>query len=446
MPAPRPASPVSARLVDRNFVLIFLGAFCFNMDYTLYFLLPHYLELRGTSEAFYGAVAGSFGLSAFVFMLLLGHLGDAWPRKWQVLVYLLPFQAANVLAVLAYRAAPEWYFAVRILHGFSAGLAIPLLYTWSVELGAPQRRTEILAYMGMNFLIASILGPFLGEVLLAWFPTPQPADAYLALFAVSVALSVGGHAMLLAVSASPMRPHRESWLALVGMIRRPASLLLLGLVLIFGGIYGVFFAFGKNYVAGMDLGFASVLFAGYAAGSIISRLVFRPMLLLFGELNLIPLGMTSFALSFLLLSVATTYPLLGMSGLLCGLSHTMLAPTTTSRLLALQRPAELGRATVIWYGTWGGGAGLFPYLGGFLLESVSFPTLYQWMAVVCLLSVGLHYLTNLAAPGQIAMLQETAVLQATKAPAAAEGAPAERTFDSVAPRRTVTRVVTIRRA
>ncbi len=440
MPAPHSAPPASARLINRNFVLLFLGAFCFNMDYTLYFLLPYYLELRGSSEAFYGAVAGSFGLSSFVFMLLLGHLGDAWRRKWQVIAYLTPFQVGNIIAILAYQAAPEWYFLVRVLHGFSTGLALPLVYTWSLELGASERRTEILAYIGMNFLIAAILGPLLGEVLLAWHPRPGSPDAYLGVFLASLVISLGGWMLLLAVDHSPMRPHRESWLVLLGMIRRRASLLTLLLVLIFGGVFGIFFAFGKNYVAGMNLGFASVLFAGYAVGSIATRLVIRPLMRSLGELNLMPIGLVGFVLSLLVLSVAGSYLSLGTSGLLCGISHTLFGPASTARLLALQRPRELGRAAVLWFGVFGGGAGLFPYLGGFLLESVSYPTLYQLLAVVCLLSVGLHHLTNLAAPAQIAMLREA------EARAAGEGETAGQSLDSGAPRRGVTRVVTLRRA
>lgn len=405
---PRPISS-GQRLIDRNFLLLFLASFCFNMDYTLYFLLPYYLELRGSTEVFYGAVAGSFGLSAFFCVMLIGHLGDAARRKWLVIGYMAPFLAANLMAMLAYRAAPEWYFAVRVMHGFSAGLGIPLIYTWSVELGPAERRTEILAYIGMNFLVASYLGPFLGEILLSLHPDPTHPDAYWAVFLASLIISLVGVGAVLATQHSPMMPSRGgSMLGLSTLVFRKASFLILLLVMIFGGVFGVFFAFGKNFTAQLGLEFASVLFGGYASGSIIIRLAIRPMIALLGELTLIPLSLTGFAASFLLLGSAQGYPLLALSGLVCGFSHGLFVPSTMSRLFEVQRPDEMGRASVAFYGVFGAGAGLFPYIGGTLLEALDFRTMYLLMGVVCLLGVPVHYLTSHAAGVQAARMRPAA--------------------------------------
>jgi MFS family permease len=437
--------------MTRNFLLLFFGAMFFNMNYTLYFLVPFYLELRGMSESFYGAVAGTFGLATFVSVMLLGHLGDTWQRKWSVLIYMAVSMVGNLIAVLAIRGAPEWYFAVRALHGVTAGLGFPLIYAWSVDLGPPERRVEVLAYMGVGFFFATYLGPFVGELILSWQPDPNNPDAYLAVFQSTLVIGLISMLLLLLADRSTAPPTGHlAWSGITSVLFRKATAMQLLTVLIFGGGFGIFFAFGKNFSAQQGLNLASVLFGGYAVGSVITRLAIRPAINLLGAAALIPIGFTGFFLGYLVLAVAGGYFTMGISGVLCGLSHGLMAPSLTARLLELQRHDEMGRVTILMQGFWGGGAGLFPYLGGFVLELVSFRTLYLLMAGLFIVGILINIYVGRIAPQQIARIRAMSTPGAV-APAAAgfasAAAPAVTAAASAGlPGRTgITRVVVLRR-
>ena len=435
-----------APLMTRNFLLLFFGAMFFNMNYTLYFLVPFYLELRGMSESFYGAVAGTFGFATFVSVMLLGHLGDTWQRKWSVLIYMAVSMVGNLIAVLAIRGDPAWYFAVRALHGVTAGLGFPLIYAWSVDLGPPQRRVEVLAYMGVGFFFATYLGPFVGELILSWQPQPDNPDAYLAVFQATLVIGLISMLLLLMADRSTAQPTGNlAWSGITSVLLRRATAMQLLTVLVFGGGFGIFFAFGKNFSAQQGLNLASVLFGGYAVGSVITRLGIRPAIRLLGVATLIPIGFVGFFLGYLVLAAAGGYVTMGISGLLCGLSHGLMAPSLTARLLELQRPDEMGRVTILMQGFWGGGAGLFPYLGGFVLELVSFRTLYLMMAVLFVVGILINIHVGRIAPRQIASMRAMGHPPAEPEPAASAGPAVGTAPIRVAQRTAITRVVVLRR-
>ncbi len=125
--------------------------------------------------------------------------------------------------------------------------------------------------------------------------------------------------------------------------------------------------------------------------------------------------------------------MLGLSGLACGISHGLLAPTSTALLFELQRPDEMGRSAILYHGFFGGGAGLFPYLGGFLLEEFEFRILYYLMAAVCVLSVLLHVWIQRCAEEQINRLRTPAAPERTPRSIARvilyRGSPGARTRD-----------------
>ena len=400
-----PTSAPSQRLFDRNFVLLFFGAMLFNMNYNGYFLLPYYLELRGTTESFYGSVAGSFGLATFASVVLLGHLGDASKRKWLVAAYMVPFLVGNAIAIAAYRAAPEWYFAVRILQGITSGLGFPLVYAWAVELGPADRKTEVLAYMGIGFVFAAYAGPFVSEMILNVQANPNHPDAFLPVFITMQVIALVALVLFLLVPHSQMAPAgAPSFVAQLRLLSRQATWLMLAITAVFGGAFGMFFAFGKNYAASLGLAYASVLFAGYGIGSVLTRATIRPLVQWLGTPTMISLALTGYALSYLLLGLSQGYVLLGVCGIVAGVSHGLLGPTSTARLFELQRPEEMGRSAILYHGFFGGGAGLFPYIGGYLLEVMDFRLLYHIMGAVCLLSVLLNVWVNRAAPAQLARL------------------------------------------
>lgn len=390
MSATEPPAP-PARLFTAAYLRLFAGKFCFMMCMAIFFLLPHYLELRGTSQSFYGAVAGSIGLTSFLSVVALGYRGDVWSRKTTVLVYLVPTLLGNVAALLAMEASPAWYFLTRMLHGVTMGLGFPVIFTWVAELSPAARRTEALAYFGMAGLTASTAGPLLGELILQAQGTPVRAGHYFWVFAAATGLV--GLAALLIATVPTTRAARagEGDAGLLPLLRQPAPRLALLVILGFGGVFGGLMAFGKTHAAALHLEFASILYGAFTGGAILSRIFIRGLLHTLSQTHLIPIGLAGVAAGFVLLGLAGGYPLLAAAGLVYGLSHGVLYPSLNVRFFDFFTRAELGRASILYVGAFNAGVGLFPYWGGTVAGHTGFATLFYLFAAIALAAIGLHW-------------------------------------------------------
>jgi MFS family permease len=384
-------------MLNRPYLLLGVANFCFMFSMALFVLLPHFLALRGTSEAFYGAVSGTVGLGSFLFAALLGHWGDRWDRKRAVRFYMLPGLAGSALAWAALGADPRWYFAVRALHGFSWGLAMPIVMAWAVEWSPPARRLEGLAYFGLTSLTAGALGPLAGELLLAAQAQPVGAGAYGAVFALGLGMTALGLAF---VQTVPRRPAAEgaggSAGGLMPLLRGRAAQLVLLVSLNFGGVSAVLMTFGKTYAEHLHLAYATVLFASFSTGAVASRLFIRPILARITQYHLVVIALVGVAASFVILVFTESYAGLGGAGLMYGISHGVLYPALSLRFLELFTPRELGRATTLFSSVFSLGTGLYPYVGGFIAEAWGFETMFALTGLVTLASLALHGLAEKA--------------------------------------------------
>ena len=132
-PAPPVTPAEKTRVVTFEFIKLFTGFHLFMLNISIFNLLPHFLELRGASQSFYGAVAGTLGLVNVVCVVMLGYRADFWTRKSTVALYLGLSMGGNLLAVLAIHAPMEWFFLVRVFQGIGIALALPILFAWAMD-------------------------------------------------------------------------------------------------------------------------------------------------------------------------------------------------------------------------------------------------------------------------------------------------------------------------
>ena len=175
---------------------------------------------------------------------------------------------------------------------------------------------------------------------------------------------------------------------------RKETFLLLVITLCFGGMFGTYVSFGKNYAASVGLSYGSILYSTYAGGAILARFFIRPLTDHLTPSHMIPFGLAGIGVSLFLLGFSDTYTSLGIMGLLYGLSHGILYPTLVVRFIDAQRPSEIGRATIIVQGSFSGGWGLFPWLGGILVQHSSFPSLFSLLTAVSGLCIFIHLITE----------------------------------------------------
>ena len=399
-PAPlqSPAPPVTLetknKVVTFEFIKLFLGFHLFMLNISIFNLLPHFLELRGASQSFYGAVAGTLGLVNVLCVVLLGYRADYWSRKATVALYLGLSMTGNLLAVLAMGWAMEWFFVVRFFQGIGIALALPILFAWAMEISPSKRKHEVLAWLGIAGLAANSLGPLLGEFLLSLQGELNLAEHYLPVFIAAGVVQVISWLILMTVKNSRSVPEEGDRRGMAKILFRKASFILLLITFSFGGMFGVFVSFGKNFTVSLGLAYASVLYSSYAGGAILSRFFIGPLTRYLTASHLIPFGLLGIAISYLMLGMSHTYLYLGMAGLLYGLSHGILYPTLAVRYIEAQRPSEIGRATIIMQGSFSAGWGLFPYLGGILVELTGFPTLFAALTSLGGICILIHLITE----------------------------------------------------
>lgn len=386
-PSPQPAAiraPAPQRVLNANFLRLNVAAFLSMLTMSMFNLLPYYLELRGASQGFYGAVAGSMGISNVIVMMAFGHTADRWSRRTSVFIYSLPMVAASALSIVAMGHSLNWYFLVRLLQGVYLGLGFPIMYAWVVELTPAGRKHEAVALFGVAGLSANTLGPLIGEMILNAQPDPNHPDAYLPVFWTSLVIMAGSALSLFLVpSVKPQAGDEDERQSIMPLLRRPESQLLILVTFFFGGMFGIYTSFGKNFTASLGLTYASVLFGTYSGGAIASRVLIRPMTRLLLERNLIPAGFVGVAFTFLLLAVARQYTGLAVAGICYGLGHGVLYPALFVRFLDMQRPSEIGRATILYQGLFSAGWGFLPYLGGYYIQVTSFQSLFSLIAGLC---------------------------------------------------------------
>ena len=400
-PAP-PAAPVTPetpatnnRVVTFEFIKLFSGFHLFMLNISIFNLLPHFLELRGASQSFYGAVAGTLGLVNVLCVILLGYRADYWTRKATVALYLGVSMTANLLAVLAVAAPMEWFFVVRFFQGIGIALALPILFAWAMEISPSKRKHEVLAWLGIAGLAANSLGPLLGEFILSLQAGPNIAEHYLPVFIAAGVCQVISWGILMTVKNSRAVPEEEGTRrGMAKILFRKESFILLLITISFGGMFGVFVSFGKNFTVSLGLAYASILYSSYAGGAILSRFFIGPLIRVLTASHLIPFGLLGIAISFLMLGMSHTYLYLGVAGLLYGLSHGILYPTLAVRYIEAQRASEIGRASIIMQGSFSAGWGLFPYLGGILVQFTSFPTLFAALTALGGVCILIHLVTE----------------------------------------------------
>jgi MFS family permease len=392
MQNPIPGDPASDRILTADFVKLFIGVHLTSNDASLYYLLPHYLELRGTSASVYGLAAGTAGLSTVVSLLLFGRHADRWTRKRTILGYMLAMLAGDVIAIFAIHSSIGWYFAARILQGVFQGLGLPLLYGWAVELCPPKHRYVALSWLGIAGLLSNTVGPFLSELLLQLSGNPADPDGFRGVFAMGLAFSLVAVAVLATVRDRGSRTRGGGGMREV--LRSRDGMLILAMTLIFGGMYGSVMSFGKNYTIARGLTFVSLLMVMYTTGAIVSRVFIRQIAGRFDHLRLTSAGFAVAAVSFAALGFANGYAAFAVVGLIYGFSHGVAYPTLYVRFIDLAGPQQIGRSATIFQGAFSVGIGALPVLGGFIVSGLGFPAYFWLLALLCVGSLWLNRLTD----------------------------------------------------
>ena len=108
-------------------------------------------------------VVTGYTLALATVIPITGWAADRFGTKRLYLISLALFVGGSVLAGAAWSA--ESLIAFRVLQGLGGGMLMPLGMTILTRAAGPQRVGRVMAIIGVPMLLCSIVGPFLGGLL-----------------------------------------------------------------------------------------------------------------------------------------------------------------------------------------------------------------------------------------------------------------------------------------
>jgi len=198
---PGPQSNVQPELTSRDGVRwhavgvlsAVLGLRMLGLFMVLPVLALHVRDMPGATAIAAGLALGIYGLTQALFQLPFGWLSDRWGRKPVIFLGLLLFAAGSVMAASA--TTPFWLIAGRALQGSGAISAAVIALVG--DLTPDNRRTRVMALIGIIIGMAFILAFVVGPALSAWIGVEG-------LFWLTAAFAVAG--MLLVMPLAAPRP------------------------------------------------------------------------------------------------------------------------------------------------------------------------------------------------------------------------------------------------
>jgi DHA1 family tetracycline resistance protein-like MFS transporter len=159
------AAPVAARKVGLNFILV-----CVFIDMlgiglivpVLPMLIGEFAGARDQQAQWYGALVTLFGLMQFIFMPILGALGDRIGRR-PVLLYSIIGMGINFLVTAL--AGSVWMLALGRVIGGCSSASLSVANAYAADVSTAENRAKSFGMVGAAFGLGFICGPMLGGLL-----------------------------------------------------------------------------------------------------------------------------------------------------------------------------------------------------------------------------------------------------------------------------------------
>jgi MFS transporter, DHA1 family, tetracycline resistance protein len=159
------AGPVAARKVGLNFILV-----CVFIDMlgiglivpVLPMLIGEFAGAKDLQAQWYGALVTLFGLMQFIFMPILGALGDRIGRR-PVLLYSIIGMGINFLVTAL--AGNVWMLALGRVIGGCSSASLSVANAYAADVSTAENRARSFGMVGAAFGLGFICGPMLGGLL-----------------------------------------------------------------------------------------------------------------------------------------------------------------------------------------------------------------------------------------------------------------------------------------
>ena len=133
-------------------------------------LVPVYALELGASGFQVGLIIAAFNITRTIFNPFSGRLSDRWGRKPFIMLGLFFYAAVSVLYVMSTRV--DSLILVRLLHGFTSVLVVPVALALAADIAPRQRLGLYMGTLNMAVMLGLGVGPALGGFIRDFFGMP----------------------------------------------------------------------------------------------------------------------------------------------------------------------------------------------------------------------------------------------------------------------------------
>jgi len=126
-------------------------------------LLPTFAEELGASGIWIGIIFSAYSFSRFIFLPIAGNLSDRYGRKKVISIGLLFYALVSFLYIFSY--TPEELSLVRLIHGITSALIIPVAMAYTAEISPPGKEGQFMGHFNRCIFLGLACGPLIGGVL-----------------------------------------------------------------------------------------------------------------------------------------------------------------------------------------------------------------------------------------------------------------------------------------
>jgi MFS family permease len=130
-------------------------------------LVPVYAVELGASGFQVGLIIAAFNVARTVFNPVSGRLSDRWGRKPFIMLGLFLYAAVSLFYVMSTRV--DSLILVRLLHGFTSVLVVPVALALAADIAPQQRLGRYMGTLNMAVMLGLGIGPALGGVIREYF-------------------------------------------------------------------------------------------------------------------------------------------------------------------------------------------------------------------------------------------------------------------------------------
>lgn len=361
------------RLFHSAFVALFIANCSVVVSFTSFFLYPIQLINIGGSELDIGLIMGCFAGASALCRPWISEMIDRIGRWRSYLIGccgMALFPLFYLLLPADISAAYPYLIPLRVLHGIALAIAFTAAFTFIADIVPSHRMNEGIGIFGISGLLATGIGPGVGEIVIGRFGFPA-----LYIFASLAALiAVCCHHWLEETSS-----HQDTISAPVPfftILKRKKMMRIFCLSLLFGTGIAAY----ANFIAPLakERGILSLTpyYMVYAIAAISTRFGGGRLSDRIGEGRVVAPSMVITGSGFLLLVWADSTGALIAAGALSGIGHGLLFPTLNTLALRGTPSTERGKVTGIFTGSIDMGAFVGAYLLGAIGEMVGLAAIF----------------------------------------------------------------------